>query len=146
MVPGVGEHGSRHAKAVLDKGPGISYIQNPSARYLNRSFLEFRFARLRWGVLHWSVWLIRHSVAVEQKSVPLELKLHTAWGPVEVKPQLFAVMPAGDSTLVIERVTLDMLETSSRAELDRIARGKRERSCGTYQWYTCRRIRVIFSA
>lgn len=38
-------------------------------------------------------------VAVKKKSVPLALRLHTAWRTVEVKPRVFAIMEGNANTL-----------------------------------------------
>lgn len=73
--------------------------------------------------------------AVKQRSVHPSFKLHTAWGAIEVQPQIATVMPVDDNTPILERITLRMLGISPNAELDRIARGKFKRSAGTYQWY-----------
>lgn len=62
--------------------------------------------------------------AVKHEFVPVGLKLHPTWGPVEVQPQVFPLIPEDDNTLILGRITLRMLGIFPNAELDRIARGK----------------------
>lgn len=59
-------------------------------------------------------------VKLKQYSVPLGLKLHSAWGPVEVHPQVFPVL-IGDVP-VLGRVALWTPTISPNAEPDRIVR------------------------
>lgn len=97
-VPGVGEHRPLYAKVVLDSGADVSCIPESLCRFLKTKFPGIPicstlikgnlFVRLARG----------QSVTVKQKLVPLRLKLHTAWGTVEVKPQVSAVMPGDDCT------------------------------------------------
>lgn len=68
--------------------------------------------------------------AVKQSSVPLGLRLHTAWGPIEVEPQVSTVFP-GYYMLILGRITLGI---SPKAELDRIARSKFKRSASISRW------------
>lgn len=67
-------------------------------------------------------------VAVTQKSVPLALGLHTAWGPVEVKPQVFVIMGDNDDILILGRATLGIPGIYPIAMVDRIAKEKRGES------------------
>lgn len=78
-------------------------------------------------------------VAVEEKSVPLEVNLQTAWGSVEVKPQVFVVMEGNDDTMILGRVPLGMLGIGPNAEFDRIARGPQGGWFGLYERYVSRR-------
>lgn len=82
------------------------------------------------------------STAVTQTSVPLGLKLHTAWGAVEIQPQVFAVL-LGDDVVIIGRNTLEILGISPNAELDRIAPSKFEPSASAYGWREGREISVM---
>lgn len=59
----------------------------------------------------------------QTKSAPLGLKLHTAWGPVEVHPQVFTVM-SGYDMLILGKATSEMPGICPNAVLDRIARDK----------------------
>lgn len=57
----------------------------------------------------------RKMVAVKQDAVFLRRKPHTAWGPVRVQHQVFVVMPGDDKTLILGRITLEMLGIFSNA-------------------------------
>lgn len=73
------------------------------------------------------------SVAVNQKSVPLGLKLHRAWGPIDVQSEVLVVMTANDSSLILVRVILERPEISPNTELNRITRVKLEGLFGVYR-------------
>lgn len=82
---------------------------------------------------------------VKQNSVPLGLKLHSAWGTAEIRPQAFAILP-GDDVLTLGKITLGILRISPNAELDRIACNKFKILASAYQWFHSCRISVIFPA
>lgn len=72
-------------------------------------------------------------LAIKQELLLMSLKLHTAWGPVDVQPQVFTVIPWDDNSLILGRITLGMLGISPKTELDRIARGNFDYLTGLYR-------------
>lgn len=123
---------------MLESGAGIipipeslcSFLQHKVPGVPIRSILveSPRYVRLANG----------QTVEVKQEIVPLGLKFHTAWGPVELRPQVFAAYP-GD-VLILRRIILRMLGSSPNAELKRVARSKLKRSTSAYRWHESRRV------
>lgn len=84
-------------------------------------------------------------VEVKHIHLSLALNLSTTWGPVEIQPQVLAVL-LGDDMLLLGRSALGILGMFLNAQLDKIARSKFEGSANAYCLYKCRRISLISCA
>lgn len=101
MVPGVGQHASLLAKAVLDSRADISSIPQILCSFLELKFPRDPIRRILVESPRYARLNIGQPVAVDQRPVPLGLKLHTAPGPVRAnKPQVFCLRSWDDINLI----------------------------------------------
>lgn len=109
-----------HAREVLKDEEDVLPIPLTLVEFLETKLVGCQISTPLVEGLHFVRHMNVQSVAVRKNAVPLNIKLHIAWGPVQVVPQVFAVLSSGDCSMVSGRVIMAILTICSNDELDRI--------------------------
>ena len=106
-VPGAADMTAVDAVGILDSGFGIKTMSVGIPNQLQ----AFRGVGDVGGMSHPGKLKVADGrvLAVEQKTFPVQIALHTSWGLVTLDPFSFAVMPGDDNVVVLGTPTLELL-------------------------------------
>ena len=134
------------AIAILDSGSGVTTMSVGIANKLQSAFPDVQVVR---GMSHPGKLKVADGrvLAVEKKTYPVRIALHTSRSLVTLDPFSFTVMPGGDDVVILGNPTLKLLGIDVSDSLGARA-GERVALTGvdTAAYRQCRRVTVSVNA
>eukprot|EP00903_Cladosiphon_okamuranus_P006086 g5996.t1 len=124
-IPGAAHPTVCPVKAVLDSGAGLGTIPPSIARRMQDVFPDVAVVSDMTRAQPLRA-VDGRELTVTEKTCPVRVALHTAWGPVVLDPQPLAVMPGTDDVMIIGKPMLKRLGIDVDAAAEASARARHD--------------------